>query len=85
MNKLFVVVVVIDTGAGSGDISFNTFNTSSEVTAKDVEYPSPTEFHDIKAELRDENGSDVSINFYMDGQLITTQVGKGYVGAGFWL
>ncbi|KAH7014706.1 concanavalin A-like lectin/glucanase domain-containing protein [Macrophomina phaseolina] len=70
---------------GSGKISFNTFNTSSEVSAKDVDYPSPTEFHDIKAELRDENGSDVSIKFYMDGSLVTTQVGKGYTGAGFWL
>lgn len=53
--------------------------------ATDVDYPSPTEFHDIKAELRDENGSDVSIKFYMDGELVTTQVGKGYTGAGFWL
>ncbi|KAL0261337.1 hypothetical protein SLS55_002767 [Diplodia seriata] len=70
---------------GSGDISFNTFNTSSEVEAKDVEYPSPTEFHDVKAELRDENGSDVSINFYLDGELVTTQVGAGYTGAGFYL
>lgn len=51
----------------------------------DVDYPSPTEWHDIKAELRDENGSDVSTKFYLDGELVTTQVGKGYTGAGFYL
>ncbi|EOD51808.1 putative glycoside hydrolase family 16 protein [Neofusicoccum parvum UCRNP2] len=70
---------------GSGKISFNTFNTSSEVDALDIDYPSPTEWHDIKAELRDENGSDVSTKFYLDGELVTTQVGKGYTGAGFYL
>ncbi|KAL9093588.1 MAG: hypothetical protein Q9165_003983 [Trypethelium subeluteriae] len=70
---------------GDGDISFNTFNTSSQVAAKNVNYPNPSEFHDVKAELRDENGSDVSITFYLDGAKVVTQVGKGYVGAGFWL
>ncbi|KAJ5357666.1 glycoside hydrolase family 16 protein [Penicillium brevicompactum] len=65
---------------GSGDISFNTFNSSSEVEAKDVEYPSPTEFHAVKAELRDENGADVSVNFYLDGSLVTTQYAGGLVG-----
>ncbi|KAI9712661.1 MAG: hypothetical protein M1820_001282 [Bogoriella megaspora] len=70
---------------GSGKISFNTFNTSSQVTATDVNYPNPSQFHDVKAELRDENGSDVSITFYLDGKKVVQQVGKGYVGAGFWL
>ncbi|KAI9660549.1 MAG: hypothetical protein M1821_009900 [Bathelium mastoideum] len=70
---------------GDGDISFNTFNTSSQVAAKNVNYPNPSEFHDVKAELRDENGSDVSITFYLDGEKVVEQVGKGYVGAGFWL
>lgn len=65
---------------GSGDISFNTFNSSSEVEAKDVEYTSPTEFHAVKAELRDENGADVSVNFYLDGSLVTTQYAGGLVG-----
>ena len=72
-------------GKGSGDISFNTFNTSSEVAATDVPYPNPDEFHDVKAELRDENGSDVSITFYLDGEKVVSQVGVDYVGAGFWL
>ncbi|EQB51801.1 glycoside hydrolase family 16 [Colletotrichum gloeosporioides Cg-14] len=65
---------------GSGKISFNTFNTSSIVTAKDVNYPSPGNFHSIKVETRDLNGKDVQAKFYMDGNLITTQVGAGYFG-----
>ncbi|KAF2139455.1 glycoside hydrolase family 16 protein [Aplosporella prunicola CBS 121167] len=70
---------------GSGKVSFNTFNTSSEVTAKDVDYPDSGNFHSFKAELRDENGSDVSIKFYMDDTLITEQVGAGFTGAAMWL
>lgn len=65
---------------GSGDISFNTFNSSSEVQAQDVEYPSPTDYHTVLAELRDEDGSNVSVNFYLDGTLITTQYASGLVG-----
>ena len=65
---------------GSGDISFNTFNTSSIVSAHDVYYPNPNAWHSIKAEIRDENGKDVSINFYLDGKLQATQYGPDYVG-----
>ncbi|KAJ5103527.1 hypothetical protein N7532_004056 [Penicillium argentinense] len=65
---------------GSGDISFNTFNSSSEVEAKDVDYPSPPDFHKVLAELRDQDGSNVSINFYLDGALVTTQYASGLVG-----
>lgn len=65
---------------GTGDISFNTFNTSSAVEALNVNYPSPTEFHTVLAELRDENGSDVKVNFYLDGTLVTTQYAKELVG-----
>jgi len=70
---------------GSGKISFNTFNTSSQVAAKDVTYPSPGEFHKIKCELRDENGKDVQVKFYMDGSLVTTQVGRGFTGKALYL
>ncbi|OJJ03868.1 hypothetical protein ASPVEDRAFT_135709 [Aspergillus versicolor CBS 583.65] len=70
---------------GSGKISFNTFNTSDEVTALDVDYPSPEEWHSVKAEIRDENGADVSVNFYLDGELVTTQYAKDYVGQGLRL
>jgi len=70
---------------GSGDISFNTFNTSSQVVALNVDYPDPGSFHTIKGEVRDENGEDVSINFYLDGSLVTTQYGKGFVGQPMYL
>ncbi|KAJ6111144.1 hypothetical protein N7486_003379 [Penicillium sp. IBT 16267x] len=70
---------------GTGDISFNTFNTSSVVTADDVAYPDPTKFHSVKAEFRDENGSDVSIKFYIDGTLITTQYASGLTGQPLYL
>lgn len=70
---------------GSGDISFNTFNTSSQVVALDVNYLDPGSFHTIKGEVRDENGHDVSIKFYMDGSLVTTQYGKGFVGQPLYL
>jgi beta-glucanase (GH16 family) len=70
---------------GNGKISFNTFNTSNQVTAKDVNYPKPETFHDIKTELRDKNGKDVEVKFFMDGQLMATQVGRGYVGQAFYL
>ena len=70
---------------GTGDISFNTFNTSSEVEALNVDYPNPTEFHTVKAELRDENGSDVSVKFYLDGTLVTTQWASGLTGQPMYL
>ncbi|EAU33891.1 conserved hypothetical protein [Aspergillus terreus NIH2624] len=62
-------------GIGTGDISFNTFNTSSEVQAHDIEYPSPDNFHTVKAEIRDEDGSNISVKFFLDGTEVTTQYG----------
>jgi beta-glucanase (GH16 family) len=70
---------------GDGDISFNTFNTSSIVASKNVAYPSPGNFHRIKAELRDLNGRDVRTKFYLDGDLVTIQVGEDFVGQPMWL
>ncbi|KAL2888671.1 Galactan endo-beta-1,3-galactanase [Ceratocystis lukuohia] len=70
---------------GSGKISFNTFNTSSEVQALDVEYPTPEEWHKIRCETYDKNGEDVGVRFFMDDKLITTQTGKGFVGKGMRL
>jgi galactan endo-beta-1,3-galactanase len=70
---------------GSGKVSFNTFNTSSQVTAKDVAYPSPGEFHTFRCELRDSNGKDVAIKFFMDGKLVTSQVGRGFTGKAMYL
>lgn len=70
---------------GSGKISFNTFNTSSQVRARDVNYPNPTEFHNIRCEIRDQNGRDVAIKFFMDENLIETQYGRGFVGQPMYL
>jgi beta-glucanase (GH16 family) len=70
---------------GSGKISFNTFNTSSQVRARDVAYPSPGEFHKILCEVRDVNGKDVSVRFSMDGQVVETQYGRGFVGKAMYL
>lgn len=70
---------------GDGKISFNTFNTSSDVAADDVNYASPTSAHGIKCEIRDVNGEDASAAFYMDGKLQTTQFGAGYIGQSMWL
>lgn len=72
---------------GTGKISFNTFNTSSQVATKDVTYTTPTTaWHTILAKLRAESdGTTVKIDFYMNGNLITTQYGKNYVGSAFYL
>ncbi|KKA30944.1 hypothetical protein TD95_004974 [Thielaviopsis punctulata] len=70
---------------GDGKISFNTFNTSSQVQAQNVEYANPDEWHDIRCETKDVNGEDVEAQFFMDGSLMATQVGKGYVGKAMYL
>ncbi|KAG9503955.1 hypothetical protein J7337_003914 [Fusarium musae] len=70
---------------GSGKISFNTFNTSDEVTALDRDFPNPEEWHFVRAELRDENGHDVRVKFFLDGVEQTTQYGRDYIGAGLRL
>lgn len=70
---------------GSGKISFNTFNTSSQVRARDVNYPSPGEFHKIRCEVRDQNGRDVAVKFFMDENLIEMQYGHGFVGQPMYL
>ncbi|KAI1073856.1 concanavalin A-like lectin/glucanase domain-containing protein [Whalleya microplaca] len=70
---------------GSGKISFNTYNTSSVISWKDVTYPNPDQFHSIKCEIRDINQRDVSVKFYMDGSLVATQVGGGFFGKPMYL
>ncbi|KAK4448627.1 galactan endo-beta-1,3-galactanase [Podospora aff. communis PSN243] len=70
---------------GSGKVSFNTFNTSSQVRARDVNYLNPGEFHKFRCEVRDKNGKDVAVKFFMDEQLIETQFGRGYVGVPMYL
>ncbi|KAK3504811.1 concanavalin A-like lectin/glucanase domain-containing protein [Neurospora crassa] len=76
---------------GSGKISFNTFNTSSQVMARDVVYGpngSEKEWHRVVCEIRRDGrngGKDVEVRFRMDGQLVVTQWGKGYVGQPLYL
>jgi hypothetical protein len=50
-----------------------------------VDYPKPGDFHSIKTELRDLNGKDMQVKFYMDGDLVTTQVGKDFLGVPMYL
>jgi hypothetical protein len=50
------------------------------VQAHDIEYPSPDNFHTVKAEIRDEDGSNISVKFFLDGTEVTTQYGAEYVG-----
>ena len=70
---------------GSGDISFNTFNTSSEVTALDVAYPNPGDWHSVNAEIRAVDDSAISVEFYLDGTLTARQYGANFVDAPLWL
>ncbi|KAK3340604.1 concanavalin A-like lectin/glucanase domain-containing protein [Neurospora tetraspora] len=69
---------------GSGKISFNTFNTSSQVMARDVQYGSEKEWHRVVCEVRKDmrnggSGKDVEVRFWMDGKLVVTQWGRGII------
>lgn len=70
---------------GDGKVSFNTFNTSSEVQSYDYAYPTPTTaWHTVLAELRaEDDGTTVKTDFYLNGDLITTQYGNDMVGEPF--
>jgi hypothetical protein len=76
----FLQSVSIVNSKEAGDISFNTFNTSSQVATPNVNDPNPGGFHTIKGEAHGEDGEGVSIKFYLHGSLVTTQYGKGFVG-----
>ena len=72
---------------GSGKISFNTFNTSSQVRARDVGYPDPGRWHSVLCEVRNAGGGngDVGVKFWLDGKMIEQQWGKGFVGKALYL
>ncbi|KAF2705439.1 glycoside hydrolase family 16 protein [Pleomassaria siparia CBS 279.74] len=70
---------------GSGKISFNTFNTSSVLSWKDVAYSNPGTFHDIKCQVRDLNGQDVQVKYWLNGVEVTTHYGKDYTGKPLYL
>ncbi|KXS93420.1 hypothetical protein AC578_163 [Pseudocercospora eumusae] len=70
---------------GNGKVSFNTFNTSSQVAALDVPYPNPGSWHSIRSQLRAEaDGSTLEISFFLDDQLVATQHGAKMVNVPFW-
>jgi hypothetical protein len=50
-----------------------------------VDYPSPGEFHKIKAQIRAENNADISVKYFLDDVEVTTQYGGDYVGKPFYL
>ena len=70
---------------GSGKISFNTFNTSSVVAAKDVAYPDPGKWHEIRCDAKGVGGGNTEVKYWMDGKEVVTQWGKGYVGKELYL
>lgn len=72
---------------GNGLISFNTFNSSSVVAAQDYTYSTPTTaWHTILVELRPEaDGTTLKADFYINGQLFTTQYGASMVGEPFYM
>ncbi|KAJ4360315.1 uncharacterized protein N0V89_000876 [Didymosphaeria variabile] len=71
---------------GSGKISFNTFNTSSVLQWKDVNYADPGSFHNIKCQVRDRgNGKDAQVKYFLNDVEVTTHYGKDYVGKPLYL
>jgi beta-glucanase (GH16 family) len=70
---------------GDGKISFNTFNTSSAVQARDVEYKKPNEWHDVECQIRDAGGGVVHVKFWLDGVEVATQYGRDYGGKEMYL
>lgn len=71
---------------GSGKISFNTFNTSSVVAARDVNYSDAGKWHEIRCEVKSVGGAgNVEVKYWMDGKEVVTQWGKGYVGKELYL
>lgn len=70
---------------GSGKISFNTFNTSSSAQTKDITYPSPSNWHDIKCQVKDNGGGIAQVKYWLDGMEVTTHYGRDYVGKELYL
>ncbi|KAK8050145.1 glycoside hydrolase family 16 protein [Apiospora phragmitis] len=77
---------------GSGKISFNTFNTSSQVAAHDVTYPSPDNIADSKLQVAHHQGPDP--NRLCDGRMGQVLHGRwrdhhsvwqNYVNSAFYL
>ncbi|CBX90634.1 similar to glycoside hydrolase family 16 [Plenodomus lingam JN3] len=66
---------------GSGKISMNTYNTSSQVTGVDLAYPDPDEWHSVSCSLMHKTpGKDVEVRFWLNDKVVSTQYAKDYVG-----
>lgn len=72
---------------GYGRISFNTYNSTKEITGQDFDYPKPsTAWHTILVELRaEDDDSTLKIDFHINGEQYTTQYGGNMVGQPFYL
>ncbi|KAJ1713099.1 glycoside hydrolase [Aspergillus flavus] len=70
---------------GTGQLTFNVFNTSSEVMNHNTDYPSPSDFHKVKTQIRAENDADIMVKYFLDDVEVTTQYGADYVGKPLYL
>jgi len=70
---------------GTENIWFNTDAVDQGWLSYIGNYKEPERFHNISVQLRDYNGVDLHIKFYLDSVLQTTLSGKGMVGKPFWL
>ncbi|THC93321.1 hypothetical protein EYZ11_007210 [Aspergillus tanneri] len=61
------------------EIDLAEWKASSEIQSIDMEYDSPDNFHAVRTEIRDEDGSNTSVSFYLYDTEVTTQYGRGYV------
>ncbi|KAJ5820029.1 hypothetical protein N7474_005620 [Penicillium riverlandense] len=71
---------------GDGEISFNTFNTSSVVASDNVEYSDSSDWHTVLCQIEDDgSGENVKATFYLDGVEQTVQWGQGYINQALYL
>lgn len=61
------------------------FQTSSEVMNHNTDYPSPSDFHKVKTQIRAENDADIMVKYFLDDVEVTTQYGADYVGKPLYL
>lgn len=62
---------------GSGKISFNTFNTSSVLQSKDVDYANPGSFHNIKCQVKDRgNGKDAQVKYFLNDVEVSSSTSR---------
>lgn len=50
-----------------------------------TDYPSPSNFHKVKTQIRAENDADIMVKYFLDDVEVTTQYGADYVGKPLYL